>query len=248
MNSEIEAEPKREPDDFDHDAAIARVLARRRKKADQLFRFKEKQKRQRRWVPLRTVIDWLASFNSRGERTAPDNGKALLFTAEIWNAFCGRDIFTKFQLGSNELPWCIIEDAHPEHAISRFTRSDLLGASNDKRMLLALIKRLWVPRVSLLNLFQERRWPVAPWLEEPQSTLIAKESPASTKSERNPKRYSEPQAERSYASRRADDYRPTIAEDKVWAKANGYPVRKILKLRGKYENRTAGQKKISDPQ
>jgi len=167
LNSDIEPEPKRGQDDFDHDAAVDRLLARRRKKTLQLLRFKEKQKRQRRWVPLRAAIDWLASFNSRGERTTPDDGKATLFSAEMWSALCGRDIFTNFQLGSNELPWCIIEGAaDPDHAISRFTRIDLVYASNDKRKLLALIKRLWVPRDPLLNLFQEKRWPVAPWLNE----------------------------------------------------------------------------------
>jgi hypothetical protein len=165
LNGDIEAEPTSGRDDFDQEAAVARLLARRRKKADQLFRFREKQQRQRRWIPLRAAIDWLASFNSHGERTAFDDSKAMLFAAEIWNAFCGKDIFTNFRLGSSELPWCIIEDGHQDHAISRFRRGDLLlGASNDKKMMLALIKRLWVPRVPLLNLFQEKRWPLAPWL------------------------------------------------------------------------------------
>jgi hypothetical protein len=243
LNSDVEGGPKIE---WDADQAIERVLARRRKKADQLLRFEARQKQKRRWIPLREAINWLASFNSRGERTAPDDSKAMLFTAEIWRAFCGSDIFTNFQLGSNGLPWCMIEDTHPDHAISRFTRLDLLVASNDKRKRLALINRLWVPRVSLLNLFQEKRWPVAPWLEGPQSTAVSSESPASTKSERKPKRFSVPEAEKAYASRRTGGRMPTINEDKEWARAQGYPIRKILELRPKYENRKAGERKALD--
>jgi hypothetical protein len=171
LNSDVEAGSGQ--GDLDQEAAIARVLARRRRKADQLRRFKEKQGRQRRWVPLSAAIDWLASFNAQGERITPDNGKAALFTAEIWNAFCGTDILTNFKLGGGELPWCIIEDGHQDHAISRFRRGDLiLGASDDKGMQSALIKRLWVPRASLLNLFREKRWPIAPWLELPPAPIV----------------------------------------------------------------------------
>jgi hypothetical protein len=39
---------------------------------------------------------------------------------------------------------------------------------------------------------------------------------------------------------------PTINEDKEWAKAQGYPARKFLELREKYENRKAGQRKALD--
>jgi hypothetical protein len=231
---------------FDHEATIARVLAKRRRKANQLWRFKEKQKRQRRWIPLHAPIDWLASFNSQGERTAPDDGKALLFTDEIWNAFCGKDIFSDFQLGSNDFPWCIIEDAHPDFAISRFRRLDLAITITNRKMVHSLIKRLWVPRVPLLKLFQEKRWPVAPWLEEPQPASITNKSPASPTSERTPKHFSVPEAEKAYASRRTGGRMPTINEDTEWAKTERYPIREILKLRQKYKNRKAGQRKALD--
>jgi hypothetical protein len=153
LNNDIEAEPKRGRDDFDHDAAVARLLARRRKKTLQLLRFKEKQKRQRRWVPLRAAIDWLAEFNQRGERSAPNEALARMRTAELWAVLRGDDVlFLKYQLGGEYLPWCLIEDADPDHAISRFLRTDLSRASWDQRMIRALIRGLWVPRPMLLAL------------------------------------------------------------------------------------------------
>jgi hypothetical protein len=154
------------------DPGGARLLDRRAKKSAQLLRFTEKQNRTRRWVPLSAAIDWLAEFTKRGERCTPNEALALTRTAEIWNAIRGDVLFPKYQLGGDDLPWCLIKGADPDHAISRFVVHDLAAASDDPQMLRALIERLWLPRDLLLKLFQEKRWPVAPWLEQPPVRLL----------------------------------------------------------------------------
>jgi hypothetical protein len=63
------------------------------------------------------------------------------------------------------------------HAISLFTALDLIDARKakmyDPQVLRALIERFWVPRDLLLKLFQEKRWPVASWLNDPPPAPIA---------------------------------------------------------------------------
>jgi hypothetical protein len=158
--AEVEA---REPD---HNAT--KLLDRRAGRKDRLAKFKEKQKRQLRWLPLRSAIDWLKEFNERGERCAPNERLAEIRTAEIWGALTGSDIlFAKYQLGNNGFAHCLIEDDANSQAVSRVSADDIAGASKDPQMISALIDVLWVPRVLLLNLFQEKKWPVAPWLNEP---------------------------------------------------------------------------------
>jgi hypothetical protein len=172
LTSEIEADAKRRQDDHDHDVAVARVLAKWRMKADQLFRFKEKQTRQRRWAPLGEIINWLAEINERGERCIPSEALALRRTTEIWALLRGDAFFPKYKLGGNDLPWCLIEDADPINAISRFTALDLAYASINPKMLRASVKKLWLPRSLLLLLFQEKRWPVPPGLNEPAKPAV----------------------------------------------------------------------------
>jgi hypothetical protein len=172
LTSETEAEPKCGQDDYDHDVAVARLLTKRRKKADQLFRFKERQRRQHRWTPLSAAIDWLAEINERGDRCAPRGALALRRTTEICALIRGDVLFPKYKLGGNDLPWCLIEDADPDNAISRFTALDLAYASINQKMLRATVKKLWLPRGLLLLLFQEKRWPVPPGLHEPAKPVV----------------------------------------------------------------------------
>jgi hypothetical protein len=171
LTNETEAEPNCGQDDYDHDVAVAR-LAKRRRKADQLFRFKEKQRRQRRWVPLRAAVDWLAEINERGDRCAPTEALALRRATEICALIRGDVLFPKYKLGGNDLPWCLIEDADPDNAISRFTALDLACASINPKKLRATVKKLWLPPSLLLLLFQEKRWPVPPGLNEPAKPVV----------------------------------------------------------------------------
>ena len=141
------------------DPGATRLLDRRDKKDAQLRRFKEKQKRQLRWVPLRSVINWLKEFNEHGERCAPNERLAEMRADEIWGALTGSDIlFAKYQLGNNGFADCLIEDDANPKAVSRFTADDMAGASKDPQMISALIDRLWVPRELLLDLFQKKKW------------------------------------------------------------------------------------------
>jgi hypothetical protein len=257
LNSDIEAEPKT-AGEIEADAETARaaqnpdigakkLLDRRARRKAGLAKFKEKQKRQLRWVPLRSPIDWLKEFNERGERCAPNERLAEIRTDEIWGALTGSDIlFAKYQLGNNGFAHCLIEDDANPKGVSRFTADDIAGASKDPQMISALIDRLWAPRELLLKLFQEKQWPIAPWLENTDdgkknecSTLVldsaGKTKPRIASAER--------QALFQEWRNACGDHIPSEPEDCVAMLKHGIRRAAVRKLRSRFPTKPRGKPK-----
>jgi hypothetical protein len=146
------------------DLAFAALVDARAARQAQILEFEKEQSRHG-GVSLGVAVEWLEECN-----------KELLTKRvnQLWKALSGET--STFRIGGDLLPSATIVQEDSSPPMETFDAADVAAVLKspmyrDPQVLRALIERLWVPRDVLLKLFQEKPWPIAPWLEAPPAPI-----------------------------------------------------------------------------
>ena len=147
------------------DLAFSALVNARAAREAQILEFEKEQSRHG-GVSLGVAVEWLEECN-----------KELLTKRvnQLWKALSGET--STFRIGGDLLPSATIVQKDSSPPIETFDAADVAAVLKspmyrDPQVLRALIERLWVPRDVLLKLFEERPWPIAPWLEQPPVRVL----------------------------------------------------------------------------